>query len=110
MDTAVNDWMIRHGGLDPRGGGPIAVCASSSCEYREAASFPESLEVGIAVERLGASSVTWSLGILRAPAADAASDEPIAVGRFVHVFVDSGSRRPTPVPDGMRAAIERLFS
>ena len=114
MDTAVNDWMIRHGGLDPRGAGPIAVCASSSCEYRESASFPEPLEVGIAVERLGTSSVTWSLGILRArlgaDVGGAGGGGPIAIGRFVHVFVDAGTRRPTPVPRSVREAIERMLS
>lgn len=104
MDTAVNAWMIRHGGLDPHGGGPIAVCASSSCEYRDSASFPDALEVGISVERLGTSSITWGLGILRAGETDA-----IATGRFVHVFVDAGSRRPTPVPATVREAIERLL-
>ena len=31
MDTAVNTWMIRAGGLDPRGDGAIALCAASSC-------------------------------------------------------------------------------
>ncbi|WP_419817545.1 acyl-CoA thioesterase [Glaciibacter flavus] len=100
MDTAINVWMMRHGGLDPQGEA-IAVCASSACEYRASASFPDELEVGIGVERLGTTSITWSLGILRAD-----EQEPIATGRFVHVFVDAATRRPTPVPAGMRAAVE----
>ena len=105
MDTAVNTWMIRAGGLDPQGGGAIALCAASSCEFRAAATFPEPLEVGIAVERLGTTSVTWALGILRPHEA-----EPIATGRFVHVFVDAATRRPTPVPAPIRSAIEgQLF-
>ncbi|WP_395245605.1 acyl-CoA thioesterase [Agromyces sp. MMS24-K17] len=100
MDTAVNAWMIRHGDLDPQGDGPIALCAASSCEFAASASFPEPLEVGIAVERLGRTSVTWALGILRP-----GSDAPIATGRFVHVFVDGEERRPTPIPAGIRDAI-----
>src|SRR5690606_28566457 len=64
MDTAVNAWMIAEAGLDPAGR-VIAIVVSSSCEYRESASFPELLEVGIGVERLGTTSVTWALGILR---------------------------------------------
>ena len=101
MDTAVNAWMIRAGGLDPHGDGPIALCAASSCEFRASAGFPEPLEVGIGIERLGTTSVTWALGILRP-----GDDEQIATGRFVHVFVDAVSRRPTPVPVPVRAAIE----
>ncbi|MGA7149048.1 MAG: thioesterase family protein [Microbacterium sp.] len=100
MDTAVNAWMIGGAGLDPQGDA-IALCAASSCDFRASASFPEPLEVGIAVERLGTTSVTWSLGILRA-----GEDDPIATGRFVHVFVDAATRRPTPVPASVRFAIE----
>ncbi len=100
MDTAVNAWMIAEGGLDPASSPAIALVVSSSCDYRASASFPEPLEVGIGVDRLGATSITWALGILRP-----GEDEPIAVGRFVHVFVDAESRRPVAVPDAVRAAV-----
>jgi acyl-CoA thioester hydrolase len=100
MDTAVNAWMIDHAGLDPHGDA-IALCAASSCEFRASASFPEPLEVGVEVERLGTTSITWALAILRAGEPD-----PIATGRFVHVFVDASTRRPTPVPASVRSAIE----
>ena len=99
MDTAVNAWMIATAGLDPQGDA-IALCAASSCEFLASASFPEPLEVGIGVERLGTTSITWALGILRA-----GEDEPIATGRFVHVFVDAATRRPTPVPASVRSAV-----
>ncbi|MCP2635253.1 acyl-CoA thioesterase [Microbacterium sp. HD4P20] len=106
MDTAINAFMIREGRLDPLGSDAIALCAASSCEYHASAGFPEPLEVGIGVERLGTTSVTWSLGILRS-----GEDDPIASGRFVHVFVDAATRRPTPVPASVRSAIEsRLLS
>lgn len=102
MDTAVNTWMIAHAGLDPRGDGPIALCVASSCEFTASASFPEPLEVGIGVERLGTTSVTWQLDILRED-----GHEPLATGRFVHVFVDAATRRPSPIPASVRAAIEQ---
>ena len=101
MDTAANSWMIRRAGLDPIGGDAIALCVASSCEFRASASFPEPLEVGLGVDRLGTTSVAWVLGILRED-----EDEPIATGRFVHVFVDAHTRRPTPVPASVRSAIE----
>lgn len=103
MDTAVNTWMMRHGGLDPAGD-VIGVIRASSCEYLASASFPDELEVDIAVARLGTTSVTWDLAILRAGAAS--RDEAIARGRFTHVFVDDAARRPVPVPATIRAAIE----
>lgn len=98
MDTAVNTWMMREGGLDPQGGA-IALCAASSCEFHAPASFPDVLSVGIAVERLGTTSVTWRLGIML-------GEEQIATGRFVHVFVDAANRRPLPIPPSIRAAVE----
>ena len=100
MDTTINAWLMGSAGLDPTGGGPIGVCVSSSCEFRASAAFPEPLEVGLRAGRVGTSSVTWELGILRA-------GELLAEGRFVHVFVDDETRRPVPIPDGIRAAIER---
>lgn len=101
MDTAINAFMIREGSLDPLADAPIALCAASSCEFHASASFPEPLEVGIGVERLGASSITWSLGILRPD-----EEDPIATGRFVHVFVGAETRRPVPIPASIRSAIE----
>ncbi|MBW9095148.1 acyl-CoA thioesterase [Microbacterium jejuense] len=101
MDTAVNAFMIRDGGLKPVGGTTIALCAASSCEFHASAGFPEPLEVGIGVERLGTTSITWALAILRA-----GTEDEIATGRFVHVFVDAETRRPTPVPASVRAAVE----
>jgi len=99
MDTAVNTWMIRHAGLDPQGD-VIGVCVASSCDFRAPASYPEELEVAIGVGRLGGTSVTWDLDILRA-----GTDDAIAHGSFTHVFVDQASRRPVPVPDPIRTAI-----
>lgn len=98
MDTAVNAWMIREGGLDPQGNA-IALCAASSCEFHASASFPDALAVGIGIERLGTTSITWDLGILH-------GDDQIATGRFVHVFVDAATRRPAAIPASIRAAIE----
>ncbi len=101
MDTTVNVWMIGHG-LDPLAGDRIAFCVSSSCEFKAPASFPDPLTVGLRAGRVGTSSITWELGILRAD-----DPEPIATGRFVHVFVDRESRRPAPIPEGIRVAVER---
>jgi len=103
MDTAINAWMIREGGFLPIGDDAIAVCASSSCDYRGSAAFPDRLVVGLGIEHLGTSSVVWRTGILREGDA-----EPIATGRFVHVFVDAVDRRPSRVPAHLRPALEAL--
>ena len=102
MDTAVNTWLIRYTGLDPAGA-VIGLARASSCEFLAPASFPDDLEVDVAVGRLGRTSVTWDLAILAAGAPD--RTEPYATGAFTHVFVDQTTRRPVEVPDHIRKAI-----
>jgi acyl-CoA thioester hydrolase len=102
MDTAVNTWMIREAGLDPAGD-VRGYCVASSCEFRAPVSYPaDDLEVLIGVARVGTTSITWDLPIVRA-----GSDEPVAEGRFTHVFVDATTQRPVPVPATIRTAVEQ---
>lgn len=103
MDTTINVWLIRSAGFDPETADEIALCVSSSCEFAASASFPDTLEIGLRAGRVGTSSVTWELGVLRA-------GEVLATGTFVHVFVDRATRRPVPIPAGIRTAIERELS
>jgi acyl-CoA thioester hydrolase len=101
MDTAVNTWMIREAGLDPAGD-VRGYCVASSCEFRAPASYPDDLEILVGVARVGTTSITWDLPIVRA-----GDDEPLAHGRFTHVFVDAATQRPVPVPAAIRAAVEQ---
>ena len=105
FDTAINAWLIREGGLDIERGEVIGLCVESHCEFKAALTFPEPIEVGLRVGKLGTSSVRYELGVFRAGGAD---EEVTAEGHFVHVFVDRETRRPVPIPDGLRAAMERL--
>jgi acyl-CoA thioester hydrolase len=103
FDSAVNGWLMEATGTDIRHLPAIGVVAETGCRYFSEVSFPEMLELGLGVERLGNSSVVYRLGLFR-------RDEPqaAAVGRFVHVYVDALSRRPVPVPDLVRTAVETL--
>ena len=103
FDTAINTWLVREGGLDIHEGGVIGVCAESHCTYHAGVSFPETVEVGLRVGKLGRTSVRYELAIFRE-----AGDEPVATGWFVHVFVDRASRRPAEMPERLRGALERL--
>ena len=104
FDTAVNGFLIDATGTDIRALPAIGVVAETSCRYFESVSFPELLEVGLAVERLGRSSIVYQLGIF-APGKSTAA----AVGRFVHVYVDSAQRGTVPVPEAIRAAVTPLL-
>ena len=103
FDTVINTWLIREGGLDIHAGGVIGVCAESHCRYLDSLAFPDSIDAGLRVAHLGRSSVRYEIGLFRELAST-----PAAEGWFVHVFVDRASRRPTPIPERLRAALTRL--
>ena len=103
FDTAVNRWLIEAGLLDLQDAETIGLVVRTECDYFAPLAFPQTVEAGIAVGRLGTSSVTYRVGIF-AGGADRAS----AAGRFTHVYVDREERRPQPLPDDWRDALETL--
>lgn len=104
MDTVINTWMIEEAGTRPLVDDVLGFCVASSCTFTASASFPEEIEVELAIGRLGRTSVTWRPRILRA-----SDGSDLATGEFVTVFVDAENRRPTPVPPGIRSALESAF-
>lgn len=103
FDTAVNAWLIEEGLLDVAAGDPIGLVVETGCRYAAPLSYPEAVEVGLAVERLGSSSVRYRLGVFAKGA-----DEAAAEGHFVHVYVGRADRRPVPLPDAWRAKLETI--
>lgn len=103
FDSAVNAWLVEAGLLDIAAGDPIGLVAGTACDYFAPLSFPGEAEVGLSVDWIGTSSVTYLLGVF-APGADS----PVAQGRFTHVMVGRDERRPVPVPDDWRVALETL--
>ena len=100
FDTAINAWINTNCGIDPLAVPWLGVVAESGCRYFAELKFPDPLVVGLAVTRLGDSSVTYRLGIFQEGQAVA------AVGHWVHVYVDRTSRRPVPIPDAIRSLLE----
>ncbi|MCF0017548.1 acyl-CoA thioesterase [Pseudomonas stutzeri] len=103
FDTAVNNYLIRQGGLDIQDGDIVGFVVSSACDYFASITYPDLIEVGLRVARLGNSSVQYELAIFRE-----GEQEACAAGRFVHVFVERASNRPTAIPGRLRAALEAL--
>jgi acyl-CoA thioester hydrolase len=102
FDTAINGWIQTNVTLDPVTTSAQGIVAESGCRYFSELHFPERLVVGVSVTRLGNSSCTYRLAIFR----DAEKPQPVAaVGHWVHVYVDSASRRPVPIPDAIRALL-----
>ena len=75
----------------------------TKCQFRQELGFPEVIDAGIRVVRLGNSSVTYEIGLFRQ-----GDEKPAAFGHFVHVYIDRVTRRPVPLPDPVRAALQKL--
>jgi acyl-CoA thioester hydrolase len=104
FDTAINAWINTSTDVDPVTAPWLGVVAESGCRYIAELAFPDPLVVGLAVTQLGTSSVTYRLAVFEPGERDVA--EPVAaVGHWVHVYVDRTTRRPTPIPDAIRALL-----
>jgi len=103
FDTAVNGWLMDATGTDIRALPAIGLVAETSCRFLAPLSFPDEVVAGLALERLGRSSVVYRVGLFRGE-----EPSPAAIGRFVHVYVDRATRTPTPVPEPIRTALAAL--
>jgi acyl-CoA thioester hydrolase len=103
FDTAVNRYLIDHTGLEI-GISPIrGLVVSTTCAYFESLAYPDEIEVGIAVTRLGTSSVIYDVGVFKAGA-----ERTAAAGAFTHVYVDAATGRPTPIPPRVQEGLARI--
>jgi acyl-CoA thioester hydrolase len=103
FDSAVNAWMIEQGMLDIANGDPIALVVETCCTYAAPLTFPETVEIGLAVAHLGRSSIRYRIGVF-AEGGDTAAAE----GEFVHVVVDRSTRRPVQIPRDWREKLEAI--
>ncbi len=103
FDTAVNRWLIDRGVLDIATSPAIGLVVDTQCRYVAPITFPDVVTAGIRVAHLGSSSVRYEIGLFRNDEAEAA-----ATGHFVHVYVNRATRKVTPIPDAVRAALEIL--
>src|SRR5262245_21646274 len=105
FDTVVNEHLIREGGLDIANDPVVGLVVETSCTFAKSLTFPECIDAGMRVARLGTTSVTYEIGLFRE-----GDDQPAATGRFVHVWVDRATRRPVAIPPAIRAALQPLLA
>ncbi|MCK7596579.1 acyl-CoA thioesterase [Microbulbifer sp. CAU 1566] len=103
FDSAVNRYLIEEGGLDIHNSDIVAFVVNSSCDYRAPIAYPQQLEAGIRVEKLGSSSVVYRVGIFLSGAAEAA-----ASGSFTHVFVARSENRSVSIPAPIRQSLSHI--
>lgn len=103
FDTAVNTHLINEAGLDPRTTDVVGMVVDTQCSFFRELTFPETIEVGIRVAKLGRTSIQYEIGIFKQDDA-----LPAAFGRFVHVYVNRETMKPTPLPDRIMTAVRPL--
>jgi acyl-CoA thioester hydrolase len=103
FDTVVNEYLIRAGVLDVEHGATIGLVVETQCKYFAPLVFPERVEAGLRVTRLGSTSVRYEVGLFKD-----GDVQPAAEGHFVHVYVDRTTRQPVALPGELREALEAL--
>ena len=103
FDGAMNDWLLRGGLLNMTGGEPCIVVAENGFSYFREVRYPDRLEIGLRLERLGGASATIGMGMFR----EGGEDE-CAQARFVLVNVTAQGHQPKPWAAEHRALWERL--
>lgn len=104
FDTAVNAHLIEQGVLDIEHGQTIGLVIETQCNYFAPLAFPQTVEAGIRVARIGTSSVRYEVGLFVQ-----GENLTAAKGHFIHVYVDRQSRRPAPLPDAFKRVLETLL-
>lgn len=104
FDTAVNAHLIERGVLDIEHSQTIGLVIETQCNYFDSLAFPQTVESGLRVAKLGSSSVRYEIGLF-------AQGAPLtaASGHFVHVYVDRQTRRPVSIPPALRAVLQELM-
>ena len=103
FDTVVNDYLIRSQVLDPQHGDVIGFVVETQCRYLSPLAFPQQVDVGLRVRRIGTSSVRYEIAVFAEH-----SEMASAQGHFVHVYVDRVARKPGPLPAQLLAALRRI--
>ena len=103
FDSAVNRYLIEEGGLNIHDAPIVGFVVNSGCSYRKPIAYPDKIEAGLRVNKLGNSSVTYGVGIFRE-----GETEACAFGDFVHVFVNRAENKSVPIPEQIRNALEKL--
>ena len=104
FDSVVNRTLIEAGALDVEKSAVIGLVVETHCNYFSPLSFPQAVDAGLRVARIGGSSVRYQIGLFAAGEALTA-----AHGHFIHVYVDRSSRRPTPLPERLLNVLQELL-
>jgi acyl-CoA thioester hydrolase len=104
FDTVANQYLIEFANFNPINDSIIGFVVHSNCTYIKAIAYPDKIEAGLIVKKIGNSSVTYGIGIFKKGEKTAC-----AYGEFVHVFVDKKDNQPRSMPKKIREALQKIL-
>ena len=103
FDTVVNEYLISQGVLDIVNSPVIGLVVETGCSYFASITFPEKIDAGLRVTKLGNSSVRYEVALFRD-----GSEHAVAQGHFVHVYVDRVTLKPQALTENLKASLLRI--
>lgn len=103
FDTVVNKHLMEHAGLNPETTREVGLVVETRCQFKKELTFPDVVDAGMRVIKLGRSSIVYEIGLFRA-----GEEDPAAFGHFVHVYVDRETRKTVSLPERVLQAVRPL--
>jgi len=104
FDTAVNKWLIKNNLIDIKKGNNIGLIVQSGCNYFSSFEYPEDIDAGIRVTKIGNSSVRYEVGLFKSN-----DDLASADGFFIHVYVDRVSNKPINLDYEFKKKLDTIY-
>ena len=104
FDTAVNKWLIKNNLIDIKYGNNIGLIVQSGCNYFSSFEYPEDIDAGIRVTKIGNSSVRYEVGLFKLN-----DDLASADGFFIHVYVDRASNKPITLDYEFKKKLDTIY-
>ena len=103
FDTVVNEYLILQGALDIAKSTVIGLVVETGCSYFDSIAFPEKIDAGLRVTKIGNSSVRYEVALFRE-----GGEVAVAQGHFVHVYVDRVTLKPQALGELLLAALLKI--
>ena len=104
FDTVVNKWLIKNNLIDIKKGKNIGLIVQSGCNYFSSFEYPEDIDAGIRVTKIGNSSVRYEVGLFKSN-----DDLASADGFFIHVYVDRVSNKPINLDYEFKKKLDTIY-
>ena len=104
FDTTANQYLIEQADFDIHNAPIVGFVVHSNCNYLSPIAYPDKIEAGLYVKKIGNSAVTYGVGVFKK-----GENTASAFGEFVHVFVNRKEKKSVSIPEKMRIAMEKLL-